>query len=282
MAPKTIISIRELKQLRKSFAGKSLALVPTMGALHQGHFSLVKKAQEIADHVIVSIFVNPSQFGPNEDFARYPRQLQKDLNALQSLGIETVFSPTGGEMYPQGFQTWVENTAMANQLCGASRPGHFRGVCTVLSILLNIVRPDFCIMGKKDYQQWRIVSRMTEDLHLECQIVGCEIVRESDGLAMSSRNAFLSSEHRQQAAMIYKGLKIVDEAFLKGQKDKEVLSRIFQDHIAAIDGAQVDYAELRNREDLGEWQGDDQVKPVFLAAVQIGGVRLIDNIELGT
>jgi pantoate--beta-alanine ligase len=281
LSPKVIVSIDELVRYRQSMANERVAFVPTMGALHRGHLALVEMAQSLCKHVVVSIFVNPSQFGPNEDFAKYPRQLKQDIEALFKSGVSAIFTPTASDIYPKGFQTWVSNESMSKQLCGASRQGHFKGVCTVVTLLLNIVRPHCCIMGKKDYQQWRIIQRLCQDLYMGSEIIGLDTIREQDGLAMSSRNVYLSEKARAQAPLIHQGLRSVVAAYREGQTLIEPLREKFLDTIEKIDDVRLEYAEFRNMESLSPYDTSIDDNSVFLVALHLDGVRLIDNIELG-
>lgn len=252
-----------------------------MGALHEGHLSLVKKAKENADVVIVSIFVNPTQFGPTEDFAKYPRTLANDLRLLEALDVDYVFAPTANEMYPGEFQTWVNNDDVSKQLCGLSRPSHFRGVCTIVLKLFNIIQPDFAIFGKKDYQQLSVLKTMARDLNLPVKIFGAEIVRNPDGLALSSRNKYLSDENRQTALLIYQSLHLVKEKFAKGERNVEELRNIFVENIQPNELIELEYCEIRSQDFLSEFEDAIIAPSVMLVAVRLAGVRLIDNFELG-
>lgn len=278
----TVIDIVELKEKVATYraASEKVAFVPTMGALHPGHLALVQKAKELADRVIVSVFVNPTQFGPGEDFERYPRTLIEDSKALSSSAVDIVFAPTQAEMYPKGFQTTVLNQGVSKELCGASRPGHFDGVCTVVLKLLNIASPDVAVFGKKDYQQFRIIQTLVRDLHLPIEIVGVETVREEDGLAMSSRNRFLSEEERQAACILPHALNVVYDAFEQGEKNPISLEAAFANTLEPYPQVRIDYGEIRRQVDVSKYALVIDSPPVFLAAVRIGDVRLIDNLEL--
>jgi pantoate--beta-alanine ligase len=278
-----LVSRDELAAARARWraANARVALVPTMGALHEGHLSLVRAARPLADKVVVSIFVNPTQFGPNEDFSRYPRTLKADLDLLAPESVEAVFLPNTATMYPDGFQTYVHNKDMALGLCGATRKGHFEGVLTVVLKLLNLVRPHVAVFGKKDYQQWRVIERMARDIDLDVEIVGRDTLRESDGLAMSSRNRYLSPEERPQAARIYEGLRAAQAVLAGGDKSRDAALAAFRAVIAKAPGLQVEYAELRARESLAP-VGETVEGPVVLAtALRLGATRLIDNLEMG-
>lgn len=261
-------------------AGERVAFVPTMGALHEGHLAVVRRAKEMAARVVVSIFVNPLQFGPSEDFSRYPRTLAADLEALSPVGVDAVFAPNASEIYPHHFQTTVSNKEMSQGLCGRFRPGHFDGVLTVVLKLLHLVEPDIALFGKKDYQQWRLIERMVQDLGLGLEVMGCETIRESDGLAMSSRNRYLSAEQRQKSTLIIQGLRAAKSAWLKGERSRERILSVFTDKIAECSDMTVQYAELVRSKDLGSVDhpkdGDDLV---MITAVIYGDVRLIDNLE---
>jgi len=257
-----------------------LALVPTMGYLHDGHISLIRAARQAAPTVAVTIFVNPTQFAPNEDLARYPRDLDGDLAKCAAARASFVFAPSSpGEMYPPGFQTYVEPGPLAQSLCGGRRPGHFRGVCTVVAKLFALSRADCAFFGEKDYQQLVVIRRMARDLSLGTDVVGRPIVREKDGLALSSRNAYLSAEERAQAVGLWRALGEVRARFSRGERDGAALER------AAIEvlerhGARVDYAELRDGVELQRREVVDESTRLFLAAF-LGKTRLIDNGALG-
>ena len=260
--------------------GEKVAFVPTMGALHEGHLSLVRQAREDGSRVVVSIFVNPTQFGPSEDFARYPRTLKEDIEKLRTVACDAVFAPSAAEIYPAGFQTSIVNREMSRGLCGKFRPGHFEGVLTIVAKLLNIVTPDVALFGKKDYQQWRLIERMVRDLEMRCEIRGCEIVRETDGLAMSSRNRYMAADEREQASLIYQGLSHAKSLWAKGERSRKVLVDGFAQYIARCPKMSIQYAEIVDRESLVSC---DEVlpdkSPVMIIAVIFGDVRLIDNLE---
>ncbi|MBM4250490.1 MAG: pantoate--beta-alanine ligase [Deltaproteobacteria bacterium] len=282
MLPSTLISIADLKARRESWAteGHKVAFVPTMGALHAGHLSLVRAARAQADRVLVSIFVNPTQFAPHEDLSKYPRTISADLTLLASEGVDAVFLPNDTTMYPQGFQTFVHGKSMARLLEGLSRPHHFEGVLTVVLKLFNLVKPDIVFLGKKDYQQWRLIEQMVEDLNFETKIIGCETLREPDGLAMSSRNRFLSQEERPIAAAIHRGLQATRQLFHAGERSATKLLAACHEEIASHKELQLDYIEIRKRSDLNVFESDLDAPAVLLVAVKLGATRLIDNIEL--
>eukprot|EP00250_Pteridium_aquilinum_P001558 c11750_g1_i2 orf=352-1296(-) len=306
--------LHEKEEMRKwsramKKAGKSVALVPTMGSLHDGHLSLVQHAKQLADVVVVSIYVNPSQFAPTEDFSSYPRDIQGDLTKLQPFGVDAVFNPydlyvrdanqEGGGLlqrapnekvddmrglHPKtqsgghGHETWVRVERLELPLCGRSRPGFFRGVATVVTKLFHIVEPDVAVFGKKDYQQWRVICRMVRDLDFAIDIVGCELLREEDGLAMSSRNVYLSPAERLQALSISKSLMRVKEVVMNGTVNAPSLIGLVKQEIANASG-RVDYVEILEQESL-EHLEIINCPAVMCVAAWFGHVRLIDNIEL--
>lgn len=274
----TIAATRQLVQQARG-SGQRIGFVPTMGALHEGHASLIRAARRETDFVAVSIFVNPTQFGPNEDYQRYPRTPEADWELCRNEGVDLVFSPTVEEMYPAGFCTWVEVSGLQDVLCGRSRPGHFRGVATVVLKLFNIVQPDVAYFGQKDAQQARIIRQMVRDLNVPVEIRVCPIVREADGLAMSSRNAYLSPSDRQHATVLYRALLAAQELVQRGERDARQVRQRMVEMINATPGARLDYAEIVDPETL---QSVDQIeRPVLAAlAVRIGPARLIDNWTL--
>lgn len=274
-----ITSLEELRSARLSLDG-TVGFVPTMGYLHEGHLSLIRRAREECRHVVVSIFVNPTQFGPNEDLARYPRDLERDLSLIEPLGVDVVWTPTAEEMYPQGYQTWVEVEAMTRPLEGAMRPGHFRGVTTVVAKLFNAVQPHKAYFGQKDAQQAAVIRRMTLDLNFPIEIVVCPTVREADGLAMSSRNVYLSPEQRQAATVLFRSLSAAKELYDAGERNAEKLRKKMMEVLAAEPLAEVQYvscADYDTLEELSEITG----KALLSMAVFIGKTRLIDNFVLG-
>jgi pantoate--beta-alanine ligase len=282
MTTRLITTVAEMKAfaLDARARGRSLALVPTMGALHEGHLSLVRQAHRQCDIVVVSIFVNPAQFGPAEDFARYPRTLEKDLEALRTSKIDAVFAPSEAEMYPEGFQTFAEPGEIAALFEGAHRPGHFRGVATVVLKLFNLVRPDVAYFGQKDFQQVQVIRRLVEDLNLDVRLVVCPIVREADGLAMSSRNAYLSPQDRQAALALPRCLRRAEELVHAGESETPKLLEEMRQILAAEPRAQVDYLAIVEPARL---QPVKRVAAgsVALVAARVGTVRLIDNVIFG-
>lgn len=259
--------------------GMKIGLVPTMGYLHEGHLSLVRKARELADKVIVSIFVNPTQFGPNEDFERYPRDLKRDLGLLEKEGVDVVFAPTIRDMYPEGYGTYVENITLTDKLCGKSRPGHFRGVTTVVSKLFNICLPHVAVFGQKDAQQVMIIERMVKDLNFPVAIVRGDIVREPDGLAMSSRNAYLSEEERKKAPVLYQSLLLAKDLIEKGERNPATVREAVCRFIGTVPEASIDYVEVLGGEDLRDLERLEG-KVLVALAVRFGSTRLIDNMLL--
>ena len=259
--------------------GGRLGLVPTMGALHEGHLSLIRAAKAKSDVVASSIFVNPTQFGPNEDFSRYPRDLEKDLALLERDGVDLVFVPSVEEMYPQQSVTWVAVEGLSDRLCGKSRPGHFRGVATVVAKLFNIVEPDLAFFGQKDAAQLAVIRRMVRDLNMPVQIEVCPIVREPDGLAMSSRNAYLSPEQRQDALVLFRSLLRVRELFADGERNPAILIKAAKNVLSGSSAVRLDYFEIVDPDELTPLALINQPALVAVAAF-VGNTRLIDNIVL--
>ena len=259
--------------------GQSVGFVPTMGNLHDGHISLIKEARARCDVVVVSIFVNPTQFGPNEDFDRYPRTLDADAAALVDAGTDLLFAPSVDEMYPLGQnQTWVDVDGLGEHLCGASRKGHFRGVTTVVSKLFNIVQPDVAVFGEKDFQQLAILRRMSEELLFPIKIVGATTSRESDGLARSSRNGFLDESERTLAPKLYQTLQQLKADIEAGEQDYQGLQSRYRDSLEQA-GFRVDYLTVANARSLAPASADDTDLVVAVAA-KLGNTRLIDNVSL--
>jgi pantoate--beta-alanine ligase len=259
--------------------GRSLGLVPTMGALHEGHLSLVRAARAQCDLVAVSIFVNPTQFGPREDFAQYPRSLERDCQLLEREGVSLVFAPAAEEMYPPAASTWVTVEGLSDKLCGRSRPGHFRGVTTVVSQLFHIVEPDSAFFGQKDAAQLAIIRRMVRDLHMPVEIVGCPIVREPDGLAMSSRNAYLDPQQRKSALVLHSSLANVQQLFDQGERSAAKLITAALEEFSAEPSVRLDYFEVVDPETLDPVP--EISKPTLVAvAAFVGKTRLIDNALL--
>lgn len=272
---RTVDALRAaISEFRK--AGERVALVPTMGALHAGHMALVAAARRHADRVVVSIFVNPIQFGPNEDFDKYPRQEQRDARMLSDARVDILWAPGVGEMYPDGFATHVSVSGVSEVLDGAHRPGHFDGVATVVTKLLNQVRPDAALFGEKDFQQLAVIRRMVTDLDMGIEIVGVPTQREDDGLALSSRNAYLAAEDRAQAVALPRALGVAERALEKGASVEEALESAREMLTAA--GFEVDYVTLVDAETLGDPVAGRPQR--LLAAARLHGTRLIDNIAV--
>lgn len=276
------VLIRTIAEMRQALrphraSGSRIGLVPTMGALHAGHASLMQRARRECSVVVTSIYVNPTQFGPNEDFSKYPRQLQQDLEVCGREGVDFVFAPTDTEMYAGGTLTMIHVADMTERLCGAMRPGHFDGVCTVVAKLFNIVQPDAGYFGQKDAQQAAVLQQMVSDLNIPLQIVVCPIVREPDGLAMSSRNAYLDPNQRQQALCLYKALLAGRDTIGKGIKTSAHINAIMRDVVRSAGPFSIDYLEAV---DPGTLEAIDEVRGrVLLAgAIRVGTVRLIDNM----
>jgi pantoate--beta-alanine ligase len=258
--------------------GRKIGFVPTMGALHEGHLSLVRRSKQENDITVVSIFVNPIQFGPNEDFNRYPRDFEGDFNKLQNEGVDILFYPDIASIYPEGYSTYVEVKGLSDKLCGAFRPGHFKGVATIVTKLFNIVKPKRAYFGQKDYQQSVIIRRMVKDLNLDVEIIVCPTVREEDGLAMSSRNSYLSGKEREAATIIYKTLTKASELIQSGIIDGVRIKNFMMEEIKKEPAvSSIDYVGVYDPETLDEI---DIIKSevVLAAAIFIGKTRLIDNI----
>ncbi len=272
-------TISEVRQALKGVSHTPVGAVLTMGALHDGHLALVRQAREECQTVVASIYVNPTQFGDQTDLAAYPRGVQEDLRVLREEGVGLVFMPTDAEMYPPGFDTWVEPGKIAEPLEGVHRPGHFRGVCTVVLKLFNALRPDRSYFGQKDAQQIMVIRHMAEDLALGVEIVAVPTVRERDGLALSSRNAKMRFEERQAAPVLYRALCLAQELALRGQRDADTVREAMQECIAAEPLASIDYVSVADVETLEELTGIDRPALASLA-VRIGETRLIDNVLL--
>jgi pantoate--beta-alanine ligase len=272
----TIDKTRKIVAKAKS-AGKKIGFVPTMGALHEGHFSLIRAAKQQCNFVVVSIFVNPTQFGPGEDIDKYPRPFDADIKACKNLGVDVVFAPSVEQMYPEKNLTWVNVEKLSELLCGKGRPGHFRGVATVCAKLFNIVRPDIAFFGQKDAQQAIIVQRMITDLNMPLKIVVCPTIREIDGLAMSSRNEYLSAAQRKDAALLYAALQKAEVFIAAGQRKSSELISEMEKILKISRQIKIEYISIVDAQTLDEL---DQVKGKVLIAlaVKIGSARLIDNI----
>ena len=280
-AIKVIIRVTEMREHSKRMRGlgKTIAFVPTMGALHEAHLALIKEGRKLGDDLVVSIFANPSQFSPEEDFESYPRNFDKDLKLLQKKGVDVIFSPNEDELYQDGFQTYVELENLPNHLCGISRPIFFRGVATVVTKLFNIVRPHIAIFGRKDYQQLAVIRRMVRDLNFDIKIIGFPTVREPDGLAMSSRNTYLTPEQRINALSLYKSLNQSKKLVESGIKDAKRIIDAAYALIKSHPETAIDYIAICDPETLADMETID--RPALMAlAVNVGKTRLIDNMIL--
>jgi len=275
----TVTSVKEMRNLSQRMrAEKRIGFVPTMGFLHEGHLSLVRMARMMSDLTVVSIFVNPIQFGPKEDYLRYPRDIERDSTLLERGGADILFLPAEREMYPEGYATYVQVRGLEDLLCGKTRKGHFLGVATVVLKLFNIVRPHIAVFGEKDYQQLKVIERMVRDLHLDVEIVPHPIVREPDGLAMSSRNTYLSEEERRRAPSIFRSLEVARALFLDGERRARAIKEKVEAFLKDAD-VQVEYVSVCHPDTLQEL---DRIEgsAVVLVACWIGRTRLIDNIFL--
>jgi pantoate--beta-alanine ligase len=281
-APHGLLVTSDLGEVRRAVAaarsrGASIGCVPTMGALHAGHVSLLQRARTETGFVAATIFVNPAQFGPQEDLAKYPRPIEQDLKLCRDADVDLVFMPDAAAIYPEGFATWVEVTGLSDVLEGASRPGHFRGVSTVVLKLLNIVHPDGAYFGAKDYQQQTLIRRMVRDLDLPVEIVVCPTVRESDGLALSSRNMYLSRGERKSAIALYESLQLAERRLREGERDVVAVSQAMRDHLNSRSGVVADYAVIADPDTL-ELLAEPRPRMVALVAARVGTTRLIDNL----
>ncbi len=274
-----VSTLDELHTARLLLDG-SVGLVPTMGYLHEGHLSLTRRAKAECKAVVVSIFVNPTQFAPTDDLSKYPRDLERDLHLLESVGVDLVWTPTPEVMYPPGFQTWIEVEKMTRPLEGSMRPGHFRGVTTVVSKLFNAVQPTKAYFGQKDAQQAVVIRQMTHDLNFPIEIVVCPIVREADGLAMSSRNVYLDPEQRKAATILFRALSAAEDEFETGERDAEKLRRKMKEVIDREPLAQMQYVSCADYDTLEELE-TVKGKTLLSMAVFLGKTRLIDNFVLG-
>jgi pantoate--beta-alanine ligase len=273
---RTTDDLSALRTLRASMVG-SFGLVPTMGALHAGHKSLVQRARSECEHVGASVFVNPSQFSAGEDFGNYPRTLQKDLDLFESLGVDIVYVPTADSMYPPGYQTWIDVETVSAPLEGKCRPGHFRGVATIVAKLLNSFTPDRAYFGQKDAQQAAVLKRMVRDLNFPVDVIVCPTVREPDGLALSSRNVYLNAEERQAALVLYRALSAAKNKYDSGERNADVLRAIMRSVIGSEPLASEQYVSAADPETLCELQEIDK-GVLFSLAIRIGKTRLIDNL----
>lgn len=260
---------------------KTIGLVPTMGALHEGHLSLVREARRMCDVVIVSVFVNPAQFGPSEDFTRYPRDLTGDTTKLADYNVDYIFAPPVEEVYPKGFATYVTVEGLSDPMEGAARPGHFRGVSTVLTVLFNTIRPDFAFFGQKDAQQTLVVRRLVRDLAFDIEVVVLPTVREQTGLALSSRNAYLNDEQRKAAAVLYRALSQAREVYLEGERNPKRLAEAVRAQVESEPLARLEYVGVVDAETMEKFDRIPEERPALIAlAAHVGPTRLIDNIVL--
>ena len=275
-------TIKDMKSIVKKLKekGKSIGFVPTMGYLHEGHISLIRCSKKDNDVTVVSIFVNPIQFGENEDLDRYPRDIERDLQICRDEGVDFVFYPSVDEMYPDGFSTYVEVEGLTDKLCGAFRPGHFKGVTTVVNKLFNILQPDRAYFGEKDYQQLKVIQKMVKDLNMNVEVIGCPVVREKDGLALSSRNKYLSEKERESALSISRALFEGKKMFEKGEKDpQKIISKMKKIITSYPEVKNVQYIEIVDPETL-EPKKKVEKGDLIAVAVFVGNTRLIDNIKM--
>jgi len=259
---------------------RTVGLVPTMGALHEGHLSLVREARRMCDVVVVSVFVNPTQFGPGEDFEHYPRDLTKDTALLTDYNVDYIFAPPVEEIYPKGFSTYVNVEGLSEQLEGASRPGHFRGVATVVTVLLNTIRPDFAFFGQKDAQQALVIRRLVKDLAFDTEIVILPIVREDSGLAISSRNLYLTPDEQKSATVLHKALKQAKQAFKDGERNASRITDLIRQTVESEPRARLDYVTIADAETLEKLDRVDDRPTLIALAAYVGKTRLIDNTIL--
>ncbi len=276
---KVVETVTEMKQVRRALL-EPVGFVPTMGYLHEGHISLVNEAKKENKSVVVSIYVNPTQFGPKEDLSKYPRNLKRDLEMLEKAGTDVVFFPSDKEMYPADYDTWVEVDNLTKRLEGASRPTHFRGVTTIVNKLFNIVESDNAYFGQKDAQQALVIQKMVKDLNMNVRVVVCPTIRESDGLAMSSRNVYLTPEQRKQATVLYRSLQLAKNLYAKGNRNapeiKQQIAKLIQREPLAV----IDYVSIANTETLQELE-TIQGQALVSMVVKLGNTRLLDNTFLG-
>src|SRR3954471_2744377 len=260
---------------------KTIGLVPTMGALHEGHLSLVREARTMCDVVVVSVFVNPTQFGPSEDFERYPRDLTGDTTKLSDYNVDYIFAPPVEEVYPKNFATYVTVEGLSETMEGAARPGHFRGVATVLTVLFNAVRPDFAFFGQKDAQQTLVVRRLVRDLAFDIEVVVLPTIREQSGLALSSRNAYLTEEQRAAASVLYKSLSQAKEVYMEGERNPKRMAEVVRSRVEAEPLTRIEYVGVVDAETMEKFDRIPEDRPLLIAlAARVGRTRLIDNIVI--
>ncbi|MGD0022351.1 MAG: pantoate--beta-alanine ligase [Smithellaceae bacterium] len=282
MKTKIISSINEMQSYSEALRlkGKRLVFVPTMGYFHEGHLNLMREAKKMADYLIVSIYVNPTQFGPKEDLSKYPRDFERDLRMAEDVNVDVIFYPADKEMYPENYQTYVNVEEVTKNLCGLSRPGHFRGVTTVCCKLFNIVKPHIAVFGEKDFQQFIVIKRMVADLNLDLQIVGLPTVREADGLAMSSRNVYLKENEKPSALTLAASLKLAQKLYAGGERNASVIINEAKNLITKAPYTDIDYikiCDMKTLADINEIAGE----AVIALAVKVGKTRLIDNHVFG-
>ena len=279
---KIIKSVKKMQSFSSNLRmeGKKIAFVPTMGYFHEGHLSLMQEAKKMANCVVVSIYVNPTQFGPKEDLSKYPRDLARDLKMAESVNADVVFYPSDKEMYPANYQTYIDVEKVTQNLCGMSRPGHFRGVVTVCNKLFNIVQPHIAVFGKKDFQQFISIKRMVDDLNMDLQIIGLPTVRESDGLAMSSRNKYLNRDERKSALSLFAALKLAQKLYSNGEKKSSIVINEVGKLITRAPYTAIDYIKICDTKTL---KNANKIKSqsVIALAVKVGKTRLIDNHVFG-
>jgi pantoate--beta-alanine ligase len=277
---KVVKTVKEMQSLADGLRkDKRIGFVPTMGYLHEGHLALVRKARELSDIVVVSIFVNPIQFGPTEDLSRYPRDFARDAELLENEKTDIIFYPEAGDVYPEGYSTYVEVKGLEDYLCGKTRTGHFVGVATVVNKLFNIVKPHFAVFGQKDYQQLRIIEKMVRDLNMDLTIVGHPTVREKDGLAMSSRNTYLSPEEREKALLISQSIRMAERLFKEGERDVAVIEGETAKVLGSKGEVNIEYISISDADTLTQVERIEG-RVVLAIACRIGKTRLIDNTIL--
>lgn len=279
---KIIKSVKDMQSFSEALRnqGKIITFVPTMGYFHEGHLNLMREGRRRGDCVVVSIYVNPTQFGPNEDFEQYPRDFERDLAMAESVGVDVIYYPANQEMYPPNYQTYITVEEITDNLCGLSRPGHFRGVATVCAKLFNAVKPHITVFGKKDFQQWVTIKRMVQDLDMDLEVVGMATTREPDGLAMSSRNVYLKAEERKSALSLSRSLRMAKELYDQGERDAEKIIKKVKDHIDSNPYTKIDYVQIcdtTTMKDVTRMDGEC----VIALAVRVGKTRLIDNYVFG-
>lgn len=278
-----IRTVKEMQERAESLrrSGQTIAFVPTMGYFHEGHLNLMREGRKRGDYLVVSIYVNPTQFGPHEDLDRYPRDFERDHKLAESVGVDAIFYPADEEMYPSGYQTYVTVEQVTQNLCGLSRPGHFRGVATVCCKLFHIVKPHFAIFGRKDFQQLVVINQMVRDLNIDLQVVPMPTTREADGLAMSSRNVYLSPEERESALSLSRSLKMAEQMYEAGERKVEKITKQVENFIQSHPFTKIDYVKICDVNTMMDIEGEIDKPAVMALAVFVGKTRLIDNHVLG-